>query len=460
MNQKITLDLLRLAGLLGFCRDSKNRHAGREIDSVFDTLASDVSSLLKSYQEIEDQNLKLRQDLRSCRCRGARSAHNGPNDKKRKRRHQSTSSSGRNYQQRHSHRAVVNANGGNSSNGSNGGAAGNISGAYGYGSVARTNGSNNFSHTNGNSNSSGSKSSSSHQIVVPHDVMVKAQAEMRKAGYELLDQLGHGGFGLVYRGRPLNNTPYTPSQEVAIKFTKCSDIHLWTTLPNSPDQIPLEAAALVALESVTSVVDLLGYGQISLGNDDVFTLVMEKPAGCLSFDSYLRRQAPLTESMVFFFLEQLVSIVMAIHRCGWVHGDLKPSNLLICDQDQLKAIDYGLAREVVNDQCIVPAAGGTLLWNIPPERINGAYDLVKSTVWSVGVIYYCMVFGKLPFPSLRKAKNSPLRWHHNISSGAKFMLQRLLDPEPNRRVAIQDLEQLIQTNAPPSGVLEIRRLLN
>ncbi|XP_071811367.1 uncharacterized protein [Apostichopus japonicus] len=59
----------------------------------------------------------------------------------------------------------------------------------GYGSVAQTNGSNNHSHTNGNSNSSGSKSSSSHQIVVPHDVMVKAQAEMRKAGYELLDHL-------------------------------------------------------------------------------------------------------------------------------------------------------------------------------------------------------------------------------------------------------------------------------
>ncbi|PIK39043.1 protein kinase domain-containing protein [Apostichopus japonicus] len=152
------------------------------------------------------------------------------------------------------------------------------------------------------------------------------------------------------------------------------------------------------------------------------------------------------ESYVVVRKTMSVSMVMAIHRCGWVHGDLKPSNLLICDQDQLKAIDYGLANEVVNDQCIVPAAGGTLLWNIPPERINGACDLVKSTVWSVGVIYYCMVFGKLPFASLRKAKDRPLRWHHNISSGAKFMLQRLLDPEPNRRVAIEDLEQLIQTN--------------
>ncbi|PIK55572.1 hypothetical protein BSL78_07528 [Apostichopus japonicus] len=91
MNQKLTFDLLRLAGLLGFCKDSRNRHFGREIDSVFDTLALDVSSLLKSYKEIEDQNLKLKEELR--RCRGPMAGPNGQNDQKRKRTRSSTSSS-------------------------------------------------------------------------------------------------------------------------------------------------------------------------------------------------------------------------------------------------------------------------------------------------------------------------------------------------------------------------------
>ncbi|XP_071820983.1 serine/threonine-protein kinase unc-51-like [Apostichopus japonicus] len=217
--------------------------------------------------------------------------------------------------------------------------------------------------------------------------MATAQAEMRQAGYELLDQLRHGGFDLVYSGKPLNNTTGDPNKGLPSNSPNAVILIHGPLFPKCHCTDTLEAAALLALESVTSVVDLLGYGKMSLGNDDVFCLVMEKPTGCISFASYLRRQTPLSDTLAFFFLEQLVSMVVAIHRSGWVHGDLKPSNLLICAQDQLKAIDCDLAMEVVNDKCIVPTAGGTLLWNILPERLNGACDLVKSTVWSVGVIY-------------------------------------------------------------------------
>ncbi|PIK63047.1 serine threonine-protein kinase pim-3 [Apostichopus japonicus] len=327
------------------------------------------------------------------------SAKNGPDAKKRKRSHKSGSSSGQIHQLRHNNRAVINGSGTNAGTGVNGGAAGcssgafgNSAGAYGSGGVPHNNGSN--SHRNGSSRSNGSNPGSSRQItVLPRDVMATAQAEMRQAGYELLDQLGHGGFSLVYSGKPLNNTTGDLNQ------VKTNKRRLPSNSPNAVILIhgplfpkchctdTLEAAALLALESVTSVVDLLGYGKMSLGNDDVFCLVMEKPTGCISFASYLRRQTPLSATMAFF-LKQLVSMVAAIHRCGWVHGDLKHSNLLICAQDQLKAIDCSLAMEVVNDKCIVPAAGGTLLWNKPPERLNGVCDLVKSTVWSVGVIYY------------------------------------------------------------------------
>ncbi|XP_071819360.1 serine/threonine-protein kinase pim-2-like [Apostichopus japonicus] len=437
MNQKLTFDLLRLAGLLGFCKDSRNRHVGREIDSVFDTLAMDVSSLLKSYKEVEDQNLKLKQELRFCRCRGPRAVPNGQNDKKRKRTRKSTSTS----------------SGGSTSYGSSGSNTSNSGGAVGYGGGNTGNGAsthNNGSRASGGRSSTGSTSGSSRQVSVPRDNMAMVKAEVRRSGYELLnDQLGRGGFGLVYNGRPLNNS----GQEVAIKLTLCDDIYSWTNLPGQNDQIPVEAAALIALESVTSVVDLLGFGEVSLGSDDVFFFVMEKPMGCISFDTYLRQHKPILPVVAFSFLKQLVSMVLAIHQCGWLHGDLKPSNLLMCAQDQLKAIDCGLAKKLVNGQCIVTSAGGTKVWNMAPERRNaGSCDLVKSTVWSVGVMYYYMIFGRLPFSSLKKAQKKPLKWHCNIPIGAKTILQRLLDPDPNRRVVIEDLEQLIQTHAALSNI--------
>ncbi|XP_071819801.1 serine/threonine-protein kinase pim-2-like [Apostichopus japonicus] len=402
-------------------------------------MAMDDSSLLKSYKEVEDQNLKLEQDLRFCRCRGPMAGPNGQNDKKRKRTRKSTSTS----------------SGGSTSYGSSGRPSNtsNSGGAVGYGGGNTGNGAsthNNGSRASGGRSSTGSTSSSSRQVSVPRDNMAMVKAEVRRSGYELLnDQLGRGGFGLAYNGRPLNNS----GQEVAIKLTLCDDIYSCTNLPGQNDQIPVEAAALNALESVTSVVDLLGFGEVSLGWDDVFFFVMEKPMGCLSFDTYLRQHKPMLPFVAFSFLKQLVSMVLAIHQCGWLHGDLKPSNLLMCAQDQLKAIDCGLAKKVVNGKCIVTSAGGTKVWNMAPERRNaGSCDLVKSTVWSVGVMCYYMIFGRLPFSSLKKAQKKPLKLHCNIPIGAKTILQRLLDPDPNRRVVIEDLEQLIQTHAPLSNI--------
>ncbi|KAJ8034591.1 Sperm motility kinase Y [Holothuria leucospilota] len=106
----------------------------------------------------------------------------------------------------------------------------------------------------------------------------------------------------------------------------------------------------------------------------------------------------------------MASMVLAIHQHGWVHTDLKPANLLICGQNQLKGIGFGLAVKLLHGECEVSNAGDTPLWNYPPEKLYGRYDLVQATVWSVGVMFCYMLVGKLPFSSLILANEYPPRW--------------------------------------------------
>ncbi|KAJ8032115.1 CBL-interacting serine/threonine-protein kinase 7 [Holothuria leucospilota] len=382
----------------------------------------------RSYQEIQDQNLQLKQQLRSCRCKRSRSRDNVCSGKDQKSKRQLT---GNTYS---SSMDVVAPESQTYSNASNNftsyslsacGVSGGCLGSSGTGQGGG-NGAANYNSSNTSSNAAASQ-----PILVRDNVVAEAKQVLLRNGFKLLDQIGHGSFGLVYSGRPLDgNIRLISSTYPAIS-------------PVDGRRMPSEVEALLALKAVPCVVDVIGFGEANLGRDECSIIIMEKPAFCLSFAKYLNRNKPLDESRVLFFLKQMASMVLAIHQHGWVHTDLKPANLLICAQDQLKAIDFGLADKVLYGKCVVSKAGGTPLWNYPPEKLYGRYDLVKATVWSVGVMYYYMLFGNLPFLSLHSANKRPLRWPRPVSSKTWTIMQYLLNPDPGKRVEIQDIEKLV-----------------
>ncbi|KAJ8024080.1 hypothetical protein HOLleu_36708 [Holothuria leucospilota] len=182
MDQKVSFDLIRLTGLLGFHYESKDSQTWGRIGAVVDTLACNVQALLKSYQEIQDQNLQLKQQLRSCRCKRSRSRDNicGGKDKKSKRQ-----LTGNTYSSSMDVAAPESQTYSNASNNFTsfslstcGVSGGNCRGSSGTGQ--------------GGSNGAAA------------NVEAEAKQVLLRNGFALLDQIGHGSFGLVYSARPLD----------------------------------------------------------------------------------------------------------------------------------------------------------------------------------------------------------------------------------------------------------------
>src|SRR6202007_1332498 len=83
------------------------------------------------------------------------------------------------------------------------------------------------------------------------------------------------------------------------------------------------------------------------------------------------------------------------HRKGVIHGDVKPANILICDDGRVKLMDFGMARLASRDSPDTPLIGTPAYWC--PEQIVGKPQDARSDLFSLGVVLYEMVTGKRPF---------------------------------------------------------------
>jgi len=203
--------------------------------------------------------------------------------------------------------------------------------------------------------------------------------------YQIEEELGSGGFGCVYAAENLNL-----HTRVAIKLRRepGPDARLWR-----------EAQLAAALKSPHSVrifdVDRL--------EDGTPYIVMEFLEGQTLRD-YLRgtRKAPLERAVTWAL--QICAVLGEAHASGLVHRDIKPSNLFLVERGPtdatIKLVDFGLAKnvehaeyETVTDSDVVVGSPAYMA----PERVRAGVGTAQSDIWSVGVVLFEMLSGKLPF---------------------------------------------------------------
>ena len=246
--------------------------------------------------------------------------------------------------------------------------------------------------------------------------------------YKVEACIGEGGMGLVFRARDT-----LLDRVVALKI-------LPPQLINNPDfmyRIRTEAYAQARLNH-PNIVTLYSMLELPVG----FVLVLEHIEGETLLQR-IRRNGPLPVADAVTIFDQALRGVAFAHAAGIVHRDLKPDNIFITRQNEVKVMDFGVAKIMENKEATrARSMVGTLLY-ISPEQINGGDADPRSDIYTLGIALFEAVTGRLPFE--RKTDYSLMHAHvletpprpsqlkRNLPREIEEVILRAIEKDPARR---------------------------
>jgi len=200
--------------------------------------------------------------------------------------------------------------------------------------------------------------------------------------YEIIEELGKGGMGKVYRVEDKKI-----KEEVALKLIKPEIASDKKTIARFSNE--LKMARKIAHRNVCKMYDL---GE----EKGTHYITMEYVPG-EDLKSFIRRAELLSAGKAVFIANQVVEGLTEAHRLGVIHRDLKPQNIMIDEEGNARIMDFGIARAVRGKG--ITAAGvivGTPEYMSPEQAEVKEVDQ-RSDIYSLGVILYEMVTGRVPF---------------------------------------------------------------
>ncbi|XP_058210416.1 SNF1-related protein kinase catalytic subunit alpha KIN10-like [Rhododendron vialii] len=163
-------------------------------------------------------------------------------------------------------------------------------------------------------------------------------------------------------------------------------------------------------------------------------------------DDYITLSGRLQEDEARHFFQQIISGVECCHLHMVVHRDLKPRNLLLDSEHNIKICDFGLSN-ITRDGHFLKTYCGTPDFAAPEVICNKLYAGPEVDVWSCGVILYNLMCGRLPFnaenlPGLyAKIKNGVYTFPHYLSLAARDLISRILIVDPINRLSIPEIRR-------------------
>jgi serine/threonine protein kinase len=212
---------------------------------------------------------------------------------------------------------------------------------------------------------------------------------IRVGAYRVLKKIGQGGMGVVYRARHQNpQIAQRQGGDVALKvmhphFANKKDLR---------ERFNKEASMGLKLDhpGIVKVHDLLeDQGQLGL----VMELVEGKPLSVVIGVEV----GPIPWDKAEGLFGQIVSAVRYAHQQGVIHRDIKPENIMVTDDDQIKVLDFGIAKDITSGTTKTGTGMGTVSYMAPEQYTNAKKIDQRADVYALGMTLYEMVAGRLPW---------------------------------------------------------------
>ena len=246
--------------------------------------------------------------------------------------------------------------------------------------------------------------------------------------YEILEKIGNGGMATVYKAKC-----HVLNRFVAVKVLK----EEFTTDEEFIRRFNIEAQSAAGLThpNIVSVYDV-GH------EDNIYYIVMELIQG-KTLKQIISESGILPWKWSVNIAIQIASALEAAHKNNIVHRDIKPHNIIITEDGVAKVTDFGIAKAVSNSTI---TAFGTTIGSVhyfSPEHARGGYTDAKSDLYSLGIVMYEMLTGRVPFDAdtpvsialkhMQEKPVEPIKLNPSIPLAVNQIIMKAMRKEPNER---------------------------
>jgi serine/threonine-protein kinase len=254
--------------------------------------------------------------------------------------------------------------------------------------------------------------------------------------YEILERIGIGGMAIVYRALCHRLNRY-----VAVKVLK--DDYAVDEDFRRRFHTEAQAVAMLSHPNIVTVYDVSR-------TQDVNYIVMELIEG-MTLKQYMQKRGQLSWKEALHFSMQISKALIHAHSRGIIHRDIKPHNIMILRDGSVKVADFGIARLSSTQNTLTQQTLGSVHY-ISPEQAKGSSIDARTDIYSLGVVMYEMLTGRLPFEgenavsiAIQHISSIPLmprEINPDIPVGLETITMKAMNPDLEKRY--QFAEQLYE----------------
>ena len=246
--------------------------------------------------------------------------------------------------------------------------------------------------------------------------------------YEIIEEVGSGGMSVVYKAKC-----HVLNRFVAIKVLKpeFSDDKSFV----SKFRIEAQSAAGLSHPNIVNVFDV---GE----ENGYYYIVMELVEG-ITLKEYIQQNGRLPYQTALDFIMQICAGIEVAHEHHTIHRDIKPQNIILQKNGEIKVTDFGIAKMPNADTITMTDKAIGTVYYISPEQASGKQIDPRSDIYSLGVVMYEMATGKLPFVAdspvsvalmqVNERPKPPRELLPEIPAGVESMIMTAMDKDPAKR---------------------------